>query len=122
MNVTPSERTRSAHESESFPPLEPPTNEELARNLNLLLNALNAMRNGDFSVRLPTEWTGIYGRLADVFNDVVMSNEGMAQELERVSSMVGKGGNLQERARFHGRVGAWRGMENSVNKIGRAHV
>ncbi|MBU1152945.1 hypothetical protein KKB84_03125 [bacterium] len=38
----------------------------------LLLGALVGLKNGDFSVRLPVDWTGI----ADTFNKEVKKNEG----------------------------------------------
>ena len=34
-----------------------------------LLAALHDVRNGDFSVRLPNDWTLLWGKVADVFND-----------------------------------------------------
>ena len=60
----------------------------------LLLKTLIAVKNGDFSVRLPDEWTGIDGKVADTFNAVMMLNQRMAQELERVSQAVGKEGRV----------------------------
>ncbi|MBS1786275.1 MAG: hypothetical protein JST85_01055 [Acidobacteria bacterium] len=33
--------------------------------LSVLLSSLQAMRNGDFSVRLPGSWTGLEGKIAD---------------------------------------------------------
>src|SRR5215470_17193596 len=35
------------------------------------LSALKAVRQGDFSVRLPDHWTGVAGKVADTFNEVV---------------------------------------------------
>jgi hypothetical protein len=54
-----------------------------------LLDALTALRNGKQGVRLPLGWTGLAGRVADAFNDVVELNERMAGELGRLSSVVG---------------------------------
>jgi len=34
----------------------------------LLLNALVALRKGDFSVRLPSDLTGLNGKIADTLN------------------------------------------------------
>src|SRR5713226_4818610 len=82
-----------------------------------LLNALVAARNGDFSVRLPPDWTGLEGKIADAFNDIMMSNEMMARELERVSHAVGKEGKIRQRASFSSRGGAWRGMQESLNTL-----
>ena len=49
-----------------------------------LLEAMLAFRSGDFSVRLPSGWFGIYGKIADTFNDVLIMNERRASETARV--------------------------------------
>src|SRR5262249_50437778 len=49
-----------------------------------LLTALTALKKGNYSVRLPVEWTGVAGKVADTFNEVVELNERMARELERL--------------------------------------
>ncbi len=82
-----------------------------------LLNALIAARNGDFSVRLPAEWTGLEGKIADAFNDIMVCNETMSKELERVSTAVGKEGKIRQRASFNLHGGAWREMEEKVNGL-----
>jgi hypothetical protein len=55
-----------------------------------LLHALQAMRLGDFSVRLPGDQTGLSGKIADTFNEIVAANERMAQQLELVGKVVGR--------------------------------
>jgi CheY-like chemotaxis protein/signal transduction histidine kinase/HAMP domain-containing protein len=75
------------------------------------------MRNGDFSVRLPGDWTGIEGKIADTFNEIVAANQQMAQELKRVGHVVGKEGKTRERAKFDQSRGAWGEMEVSVNTL-----
>ena len=82
-----------------------------------LLRMLLSARDGDFSVRLPSDVTGIDGKIADAFNEIMMSNQIMAQELERMSRVVGKEGKLSKRASFGARGGAWREMELSVNTL-----
>ena len=42
------------------------------------------------------------GELRDAFNEIVSANETMAQELDRVSRVVGKEGKSQQRANFKG--------------------
>jgi hypothetical protein len=79
-----------------------------------LLHALQAMRDGDFSVRLPNDWTGLAGKAADCFNEIVASNRRMAEELERVGTVVGKEGRTRERASSDRHNGAWVKMEKSV--------
>src|SRR5581483_11887090 len=82
-----------------------------------LLRALQAVRDGDFSVRLPGDWTGLSGKIADTFNDIVAANAHMADELERVGQVVGKQGKTRHRVGAKRRDGAWGAMENSVNTL-----
>ena len=58
--------------------------------LSQLLHALQLVRVGDFSVRLPGDQTGLAGKIADTFNEIVAANQRMAQQLERVGQVVGK--------------------------------
>ena len=39
--------------------------------LEEILAKLQAVRDGDFSVRLPGSWIGLPGKLADTFNEIV---------------------------------------------------
>ena len=82
-----------------------------------LIAILGAMRAGDFSVRLPTDWDGLWGRVADIFNDIVASNERMSQQLDRVGQVVGREGQTKQRVRIGSAVGAWGGMETSINQL-----
>jgi HAMP domain-containing protein/CheY-like chemotaxis protein/signal transduction histidine kinase len=82
-----------------------------------LLHALQAMRLGDFSVRLPGDQTGLSGKIADTFNDIVTANERMARQLEEVGYVVGCEGKIRHRVRFGLSEGAWGEMETSVNTL-----
>jgi HAMP domain-containing protein/signal transduction histidine kinase/DNA-binding response OmpR family regulator len=82
-----------------------------------VLKALRAVRDGDFSVRLPSDWSGVNGKIADTFNDIVFSNQRVAEELERIGEVVGKEGKTRQRATWGGRRGAWGTMETSVNNL-----
>ncbi|HEX2228382.1 MAG TPA: HAMP domain-containing protein, partial [Candidatus Binatia bacterium] len=75
------------------------------------------MRDGDFSARLPGDWTGLAGKLADTFNEIVAASQLMAQELKRVGQVVGKEGKTLERARVSQSRGAWGEMELSINTL-----
>ncbi len=85
--------------------------------LQNLLQALRAMRAGDFSVRMAGEQDGLIGKIADTFNDIVSSNERMAQQLERVGQVVGREGKTRHRIKFGHSSGAWGEMETSVNSL-----
>jgi HAMP domain-containing protein/CheY-like chemotaxis protein/signal transduction histidine kinase len=82
-----------------------------------LLHALQAMRSGDFSVRMKRDQEGIAGKIADTFNEIVAANQKMALELERVGEVVGKDGKTKQRVRFGIPTGAWSDMEGSVNSL-----
>ena len=85
--------------------------------LAVILGSLQTMRDGDFSVRLPVTWTGLSGKIADHFNEIVSANEQMASELKRIGQAVGKEGRTRERIRFQQPRGAWGEMEGSVNTL-----
>src|SRR5689334_8769590 len=84
---------------------------------HLLLHALQAVRLGDFSVRLPGDQTGLSGKIADTFNEIVAANERMARELEQVGNIVGREGKTRQRVRLGLSDGAWGEMETSVNTL-----
>src|SRR5689334_18610854 len=71
-----------------------------ASDLAELLSALQAMRAGDFSVRISGKHDGIAGKVADTFNDIVAANERMSRELERVGEVVGREGRTRHRVKF----------------------
>jgi len=96
-------------------PEEPAT--PVAVDLALILSSLQTMRDGDFSARLPVEWTGLKGKIADTFNDIISANERIAGELKRVGQAVGKEGRTRERTRFQHSRGSWGEMEVSVNTL-----
>src|SRR6201746_775746 len=80
-----------------------------------LLHALQAMRSGDFSVRMTGDHLGIEGKIADTFNEIVAANQRMAQQLERVGQVVGREGKTRQRVKFDLSSGSWADMEGSVN-------
>jgi signal transduction histidine kinase/HAMP domain-containing protein/DNA-binding response OmpR family regulator len=101
--------------------IDPPSPKVSEQNASLelqeLLHALQAMRAGDFSVRIAGERTGLVGKIADTFNDIVGANERMAQQLERAEQVVGREGRTRHRVKFALPNGAWSEMEDSVNTL-----
>ena len=75
----------------------------------LLLRTLTAMKKGDFSVRMPVEFTGVQGKIADTLNDVLELDDRLAGEIERISTVVGKEGKLNQRAQIPAAGGQWSG-------------
>ncbi|HEX7121688.1 MAG TPA: HAMP domain-containing protein, partial [Gemmatimonadaceae bacterium] len=82
-----------------------------------LLVAMMGFRDGDFSVRMPTDLTGIEGKIADAFNDIVAVSERRARETARVSRMVGREGKLKQRMSVPGAVGGWADEITAVNSL-----
>src|ERR1700719_604516 len=82
-----------------------------------LLHALQAMKSGDFSVRMTGDHLGIEGKIADTFNEIVAANQRMAQQLERVGQVVGREGKTRERVKSGLASGSWADMEGSVNTL-----
>jgi len=82
-----------------------------------LLGALQAVKKGDASVRLPLDWTGIDGKIADAFNDMVELNARTQAELARLSRVVGKEGKLKQRASLGDVTGFWRDCVESINSL-----
>src|SRR4051812_31803340 len=90
-----------------------------SRDANLLqiLTAMVAFREGDFSVRLPTEWTGIDGRIAEAFNQTIFHEDYTAREIARLSVTVGKEGRLKQRMALPAAVGGWAVKAESINRL-----
>ncbi|HEY4308433.1 MAG TPA: HAMP domain-containing protein [Pirellulales bacterium] len=85
--------------------------------LETLLVALTALRKGDFTVRLPRTWVGLGGKVGDTFNEVMDQMEGMTNEVDRISRVVGKEGKIKERASIGGLTGSWAGTIDSMNAL-----
>src|SRR5262249_55238399 len=85
--------------------------------MTALLGALNALRHGRSGVRLPVDWTGVAGKVADAFNDVVEQNERMAEQLGRRSRVGGKEGKRSQRLTLGDVPGFWRESGGSVNDL-----
>src|SRR5713101_3898801 len=85
--------------------------------LKQLLNALTAFKRGNFSVRLPEDWTGLAGKVADTFNDVIAINERMSRELERITRVVGKEGRISQRASLGAVSEGWADSIGCINVL-----
>ncbi len=83
----------------------------------VLLGVLTEVKNGDFSVRMTLEWTGVAGKIADRLNEVIAANQTLGVELARASRMVGKEGKLSQRVVLHGADRVWSESVESVNNL-----
>src|SRR5437879_5971895 len=96
---------------------QPPTTNGTSDPMQDLLHALQAMRAGDFSVRMTGDHLGIEGKIADTFNEIVAANQRMAHQLEHVGQVVGREGKTRQRVKLGLSDGAWGEMEGSVNAL-----
>src|SRR2546426_392128 len=83
----------------------------------LLLKVLSDFKKGDFTGRLPSEQTGLTGKIYDALNEVIELNERMAKEFDRVATVVGKEGRIRQRASLPMATGSWSACIDSVNAL-----
>jgi HAMP domain-containing protein/CheY-like chemotaxis protein/signal transduction histidine kinase len=88
-----------------------------ASDLHELLHALQAMKTGDFTVRMSGDHVGLIGKIADTFNEIIAANQTMAEQLERAGDVIGRQGRTRHRVKFGIAKGAWSEMEASVNTL-----
>src|SRR5438045_8041469 len=80
------------------------------------LRVLASVQRGDFSARMPTEWSGSAGKVASAINDIIESNERLEREIRRLSLNVGKEGEVKRGAIDHP-SGAWAATLEAVNDL-----
>src|SRR5271166_342579 len=83
----------------------------------MLLAAMIAFRDGDFSWRLPSDWVGTEGRIAEAFNQAVAHEDRLTREVERLSVTVGRDGRLRQRMSLPGAIGQWATKVESINTL-----
>ena len=82
-----------------------------------VLHGLMALSRGEGGKRLPVEWAGLGGKVADAFNQVIEMNEHLAEELGRLSRSVGKEGKISQRLTLSETKGFWRESVAHVNGL-----
>src|SRR2546427_204630 len=80
------------------------------------LRVLASVQRGDFSVRMPTDWSGSAGKVAAAINDIIESNQRVEREIRRLSRNVGKEGQVK-RAAVGRSGGAWAATLDAVNDL-----
>jgi HAMP domain-containing protein/CheY-like chemotaxis protein/signal transduction histidine kinase len=83
----------------------------------VLFSVLADYQRGNFAVRLPDDRTGLAGKICDALNTTIERNERLVKELERLSAVVGKAGNVKQRAQLPYAEGAWATAVESVNTL-----
>ncbi|GHF34467.1 signal transduction histidine kinase/HAMP domain-containing protein/DNA-binding response OmpR family regulator [Amycolatopsis bartoniae] len=85
--------------------------------LQELLDGLKAVRDGDFSRRLPQAGDGLLDEIADVFNGMVDQLALFTSEVTRVAREVGTDGKLGGQASVPAVSGTWKDLTESVNAM-----
>ncbi|MGQ0652098.1 MAG: HAMP domain-containing protein, partial [Betaproteobacteria bacterium] len=83
----------------------------------MIYAALAALRKGDAAAKLPLQGSASFGKVAEVFNDLVEQNVTMAEELARLAQMVGKEGKLKKRAALPNARGFWAQSVDCINGL-----
>ena len=86
-------------------------------NTKLLLQTLAAVKKGDFTLRLPSSWSGIDGKIADTLNEIIEMMSDSTKEMERVSRAVGREGKLSQRVASAAARGSWKSRVDAVNDL-----
>jgi HAMP domain-containing protein/signal transduction histidine kinase/CheY-like chemotaxis protein len=85
--------------------------------MTMILTALTQLKRGDAKVRLPYHGAGAFGKVAEVFNDLVEQSAMMAEEVSRLSQVVGKEGKLKKRAALPNAHGFWAESVDCINSL-----
>ena len=81
-----------------------------------LLAAMMAFPRGDFSVRLPADWSGTDGRIAEAFNQTIGHEDRIARG--RAPDQHGRQGRPAEAAHVGaGAIGGWAAKVDSLNTL-----
>src|SRR5215510_2183918 len=82
-----------------------------------LLTSMLSFRDGDFTVRMPSNLTGVLGKIANAFNEIATLSERRAKETVRVSKVVGKEGKLKQRMNVPEAIGGWADEVAAINML-----
>ncbi|HEY6828638.1 MAG TPA: HAMP domain-containing protein [Gemmatimonadaceae bacterium] len=75
------------------------------------------MNAGDFSIELTPNGDPLMAEIIDVFNNVVQKQSRLADEITRVSNLVGREGKMSERISVAGVSGQWMTTVDAINNL-----
>ena len=93
------------------------SDEHIEKQLERLLEAMEAVRKGDLTQRLKKEREDIFGELAGSYNSMVDNLSTFASEVTRVAREVGIEGKLGGQAEVAGVAGTWKELTGNVNML-----
>jgi HAMP domain-containing protein/CheY-like chemotaxis protein/signal transduction histidine kinase len=87
------------------------------RSLQRLLAGMRSMNSGDFSVRLTPNGDPLMAEIIEAFNQLADKRSSFTDELVRVSSSVGREGNMRDRFNMGVVGGAWATSVDAINGL-----
>src|SRR5665213_2949485 len=82
-----------------------------------LVVTLDALKNGDFSARLPVSSTGFEGIVTECVNSIASRMERSNSNLQRLRQQVGEEGKIGERLSLGDSVGGWSDRIEAINAL-----
>ncbi len=83
-----------------------------------LLRVLTEVKEGNFSVRLPDDKSGLSGKICDTLNQIISLNEMLRDELTQAKNTIGKKGHLNHRVALPRTAkGSWAAGVDSINTL-----
>lgn len=82
-----------------------------------ILAAMMSFSDGDFTARLPLDWSGTDGRISEAFNQTIGNAKRITLEAARLSNTAGKEGRLSQRMSAPGAPGSWAAQVDSRNTL-----
>ena len=82
-----------------------------------LVAALGALEDGNFSVRLPSDWVGLEGKVAESVNAIAARLERSNTSLLRLRRQVGQEGKISERLSLGDSIGSWAERVEAINAL-----
>ncbi len=98
-------------------PARGPAEDSADARARLILVAMAAYRDGDFTALLPTDWVGTDAQIAAAFNQTIAQTRRVTGEISRLSTTVGKEGRLKQRLSMPGAIGGWAAEVDSINTL-----
>jgi HAMP domain-containing protein/two-component sensor histidine kinase len=95
----------------------PTRNGSVDARLRQILATMVAFRDGNFSVRLPSNWDGIDGQIAAAFNQALSYEDQLSREVARLSRTVGREGRINHRMSVPGAIGGWAAKIDCYNTL-----
>ncbi len=82
-----------------------------------LIATLGAIEEGDFTARLPLDWTGPEGRVADQLNAISARMERFNESLVSLRRQVGQEGKINVRLSIGDSIGNWGEQIEAINAV-----